>query len=339
MKNRHDARPAGPGAVPSGWLRARRIAGYGAAGTMALYLAVKVTWVVGGLLGAVPGAFTADAPGWIALNVITVGMAAVGISLGLALAQPWGKHLPGWLVILSSWIASGLLVSLLPHSVLSALLGAATAEAGSVPDPFPRWESALIAIGFVGMAVGLLVAVPVYMRERWPSAFTGRSGSGGPAVASARLIACTLAAATIPAALWAYWAGGGTLGLNADALELWNLDARLLVGTSAVWAVIGALSAWALSGRSRARLPTWLPMAAGFVASGSLVAWNAWRALWLLLPITGVEQMRSPGVAVIEHCTAIAAGLAIMTIVMRAYRVNASGGRWSRTQPAARSHP
>ncbi|WP_154796136.1 hypothetical protein [Occultella kanbiaonis] len=325
MSDKGQASVVDDGAVSPGWVRARRIAGFGAAGTMSLYLAVKVAWVIGAFLGAVPGAFDTNPREWIALNVITVGMAAFGVALGLAFAQPWGRRLPGRLVIGFSWIASGFLVSLLPYSALSALLGATGAESGSGSDPFPRWESALIMIGFTGMAVGLLVAVPVYMRERWPRAFTGRSGGGE--VASARSLAFTVAAAAVPTLLWIYWAAGGTLGLNPDALGLWNLDSRLLVGTSAAWAVVGAWSVWALSGRARARLPMWLPMTAGFVASGSLFAWNAWRVLWLLVPITELEPLKSPVAAGIEHSTAMVAGLAIMAHLLRAYRISERGER------------
>lgn len=304
--------------VSPGWVRTRRIAGFGAAGTMSLYLAVKVAWVIGAVFGAVPQEFGANTPEWIALNVITVGMAVFGVALGLALAQPWGKRTPAWLVILFAWAASGFLVSLLPHSVLSALLGAAGSGGEAGGDPFPRWEIALIMVGFMGMAVGLLVAVPIYMRERWPRAFTGRSG--GAKVASGKLLVFALAATAVPTLLWAYWAAGGTLGLNPAVLDLWNLDSRLLIGTGAAWAVVGAWSAWALSGR--ARLPIWLPMTAGFVASGSLFAWNAWRILWLLVPITDLEPLRPPLVAAVEHGTAMAAGLAIMAILLRAYRSN-----------------
>jgi hypothetical protein len=318
-----DKRNAIVEAVSPGLVRARRIAGFGAAGTMSLYLAVKVVWVFGACFGAVPREFGSNLPEWIALNVITIGMAGFGVALGLALAQPWGKRLPAWMVLLFAWAASGFLVSLLPYSALSAVLGAAeSGEAGS--DPFPKWEMALIMIGFAGMAIGLLVAVPIYMRERWPRAFRGRTGGRGPA-ASGRLVAFALAATAVPTFLWSYWAAGGTAGLNPAALGLWNLDSRLLVGTSAVWAVLGAWSAWALSGRADA--PVRLPMILGFVASGSLFAWNAWRVLWLLVPIADLAPLRTPAVAAVEHVAAMAAGLAIMAILLRAYRGSAAAYR------------
>ncbi|MFG3341704.1 hypothetical protein [Glycomyces sp. NPDC048151] len=303
--------------LASGWVRARRVAGFVAAGTMSLYLVVKIVWVIGAFIGAVPQEFGANMPEWIALNVVTIGMAGLGVALGLALAQEWGKRIPAWIVILFAWAASGFLVSLLPYSVLSALLGAAGGGSGGDPvsEPFPAWDLAFIGVGFTGMALGLIVAVPVYMRERWPAAFTGRSRDAR--AASGARLGFALAATAVPVALWTYWAAGGTAGLNPDALDLWNRDSRLLVGTSAAWAVLGA---WSVCALGRGRLPMWLPMTLGFVASGSLFAWNAWRILWLLLPITDLEPLKSPWVAGVEHVLSMAAGLAMMSILLRAYR-------------------
>ncbi len=309
-------------------VRTRLVAGFAAAGTMFLYLAVKVAWVIGALAGTVPTAFEANVPAWIALNAVTIGMAAFGVALGLALAQPWGMRLPAGLVLLFAWTASGFLVSLLPYSALAAILSAAGVGSGGEDGTdtsgasLPAWETALISTGFAGMAIGLVVAAPIYMRERWPRAFTGTTADVRPAAIRPRLSAFALAAAAVPTLLWMYWAAGGIAGLNPAARELWVLDSRLLVGTSAVWALLGAWSAWTLSGRGRRRVPLGLPMTVGFIASGSLFAWNTWRILWALLPITDQEPLRTPAVAVAEHGTATAAGIAMLVIIVRAYRNN-----------------
>jgi hypothetical protein len=326
MSDKQNAATADHLALHPGWVRARRVAGFGAAGTMSAYLVVKVVWVAGALVGATPQEFDSNLPEWIALNVVTIGMAGLGVALGLALAQQWGKRIPGWIVVLFAWTASGFLVSLLPYSMLSGLLGAAgsgtddSAGGDPVAEPFPAWDLALIGIGFTGMAIGLLIAVPIYMRERWPAAFTGRAGTAD--ITSGKRLGLVLATTAIVTALWTYWAAGGTSGLNPDALDLWNLDSRLLVGTSAAWAVLGVWGAWALS-RPGPAWPMWLPMALAFVASGSLFAWNAWRILWLLVPITDLEPLKPPVVAGVEHGVAMAAGLAMMSILLRAYQVNA----------------
>jgi uncharacterized membrane protein YjfL (UPF0719 family) len=306
-------------------VRVRRTAGFAAAATMSLYLAVKVTWVLGTLAGAAPQELESNLPEWITLNTVTIAMAALGVTLGLALAQPWGMRVPASLVILFAWTASGFLVSMLPYTALSALLDAAgiRAEVPSGTDAgepvLPQWETSLISVGFAGMALGLLVAVPLYMRERWPHAFTGTTGDLRRAMRPPRVLpVAALAAAGVSAVLWTYWAAGGTAGLNPDARELWNLDVRLLMATSAMWAVLGGWSAWALSGPGLARLPRWMPVTVGFIASGSLFSWNAWRILWVIFPVTGQAPLKTPAIAVAEHLVAMAAGVSILALLLRA---------------------
>ncbi|MEV4256954.1 hypothetical protein AB0J52_27650, partial [Spirillospora sp. NPDC049652] len=157
---------------------ARRWAGYGAAGALAMYLLVKAVWVVVALgTGRSPmhGMSTGE---WVVLNVVTVGMAAVGIGLGLALAGEWGLRLPAAPVLLFAWLAAGLLVSTVPFSLLGSLLKDGGGDGGGDDGASaPSWEGALITVGFAGMAIGVAIALPIYLRERWPAALTGRVGT------------------------------------------------------------------------------------------------------------------------------------------------------------------
>jgi hypothetical protein len=43
-------------------------------------------------------------------------------------------------------------------------------------DEMPAWEGMLIQAGFIGMGLGLAVALPAYFRRRWPVATSGRVG-------------------------------------------------------------------------------------------------------------------------------------------------------------------
>ncbi|MEU6248642.1 hypothetical protein [Glycomyces sp. NPDC047010] len=323
MSDKHNGTAPAPSESPPRLVIVRRTAGFTAAASMSLYLAVKAVWVLGTLAGAAPRELEADLSDWIALNTVTIAMAVLGVTLGLALAQPWGMRIPAPLVLLFAWTAAGFLVSLLPYTVLSALLDAAgiSAEAPSGPDAgesvLPAWETALITVGFAGMALGLLVAVPLYMRERWPRAFTGTTGGLRPAARPPRALSVTASvAAGVSAVAWMYWAAGGTAGLNPAARELWNLDVRLLTATSALWAVLGVWSVWALSGPGPARVRLWMPVTVGFVASGSLFAWNAWRVLWVVFPVTSQEPLKTPVVAIAEHLVAMAAGLTMIALLL-----------------------
>ena len=204
---------------PAHWGALRKVGGYGAATSMALYLFVKSVWIVVALVsGTQPAAWrTAE---WVTLNVVTAGMSACGVVLGLALAQGWGRRLPGFLMVSLGWIGGGFLVPLLPYMLATPLVGRLSEHArgdGARPSDgaIPSWEIALITVGFIGMALGLLLALPIYVRDRWPAAVTGRVGGPGGSRAVARdrrsPATCTALVGTLALTLlWSYWAAGGT---------------------------------------------------------------------------------------------------------------------------------
>ncbi|GII81632.1 hypothetical protein Sru01_66140 [Sphaerisporangium rufum] len=277
----------------------RRAAGFGAAAAMSLYLAVKLVWIA---LEISQG--TADK---VLLNAVTVVMALTGVALGLALAQPWGARLPDRLVLPIAWIAGGLLVSMIPYMIAAGLV------APSAPEPAattPAWETALIGAGFAGMAVALLVGLPLFLRERWPRAFTGPVGG---ARADGRL-RWALPPLLLLFAVWLSWASGGTLGLVAAG----DVQSRLLMADSALCAAGAGWSLWALGPRGGGRRPVWPPMVVGFVTSGSLFGWGSWKLAWLVAGMYRPVELR--WVAVVEHGVAMAAGLAVLGALIQAYR-------------------
>jgi hypothetical protein len=315
------------------WSAVRRFAGYGAAATLSLYLLVKVVWVIGTLLGDGPKNNHMGTADFVALNTVTVGMSVIGVALGLALAQPWGQRIPAWPLTFVAWVGAGFLVPLLPYMVVSAVLGAAGVGTSGADDgksgggAMPAWEGIFISIGIAGMAVGLVVALPIYMRERYPSAFLGRLGDRPTAVGSVRSpwSGVAVRAAVVMSSglglLWLYWAIGGTLGMDPAHHDLLVLNARLLTGSWGAWALIGAWSIWVITTRRQAaRLRLWIPTSLAFVASGSLFAWSSWKlpvAVWRPGDYVTPEY---PVVAVIQHVLSISAGIAIIIGLQRAHR-------------------
>lgn len=147
--------------------RAGRLAAYGAALAMTPYALIKISWVVGALAGLLPIGDGFRLTGWLVLNTATIGMAGIGIAMALALVRPWGTRIPGPLVVFVAWVGTGFLVPVLPFAVLDSLLGLSDGEPRSEDDPgpaMPGWEAALIQISFVGMGLGLAVALPAYLR-------------------------------------------------------------------------------------------------------------------------------------------------------------------------------
>ncbi|MFC4907766.1 hypothetical protein [Actinomadura gamaensis] len=306
----------------------RRWAGFGAAGTLAMYLLVKVVWVAVALgtgRSPVAGASTGS---WVALNTVTIGMASVGIGLGLALACEWGLRLPGTPVLLFAWLAGGLLISTVPFSLLGSLLGSGGGSdgggggGGSDGSAAPSWEMALITVGFAGMAVGVAIALPIYLRERWPAALTGRVA----ALRTARPPWAVMAATGVIAAIDLYWACGGGLATNPRHQGGLDTSGRVLAIGDAFWSLAGAWSAWTLAGHGR-RLPLWPPVAAGFVASGSLAGWGAWRMPLVLIRPGGYQPYEAPLAAAALDAVSVGAGVGLALHLVRAVRRRSSAPR------------
>ncbi|MBO2459181.1 hypothetical protein J4709_16505 [Actinomadura sp. LCR2-06] len=307
----------------------RVMAGYGAASSLSLYLLVKVVWVAASLLGRTPSTFTDG--DWIVLNTVTVGMSVVGVVLGLALAQPWGRRVPAPPLVFFAWVGAGFLVPMIPYMLVSAVLGADAGGGGSGGssggDTVPAWEMVFISIGFAGMALGLAVALPIYLRERWPIAFLGRVGDRLPArIGRSHIRALYILIAAL-VLLWTYWVVGGKLGLQPAHRHMMDANGRLLVGNSALWAVIGAAAIRTIA-TGRPRTPLWIPMALAFISSGSLFAWAAWRLPWALIRPGGYTAPEYPAVSVLQYGLSIAAGIVMLAALLKVVR---SGDRESGT--------
>ncbi|MBO2451713.1 hypothetical protein J4573_31800 [Actinomadura barringtoniae] len=294
------------------WSGLRVLAGYGAALCMGLYLLVKVIWVVAALFGHAPDDF--GSTDWIALNATTVVMSGTGVALGLAMAQRWGFRLPAAPVLFFSWVGAGFLVPLIPFMLLRTVIG----DGGNSDDggsSTPSWETLFITIGFAGMAIGLAIALPIYLRQRWPQAFVGKVGD------------LTRTRATLPALgagllgiTQLYWAFGGTLGINPAHRADLDTNGRMLCASWGIWALIGLASLYPLTTRRPTRLSLWIPTSLAFGASGSMFAWSAWKLPMTLLHPGGFTAVEYLPVAIAEHLLAMAVGLTTMNAVIRVTR-------------------
>ncbi|KUL62413.1 hypothetical protein [Streptomyces sp. NRRL S-1521] len=294
------------------WDRVGRCAGYGAALAMSPYLLIKVSWVVGSLLGLVPIGEGFNLAGWVFLNTVTIGMAGIGITLALALVQPWGMRIPRWLVAFCTWTGAGFLVSILPYAVLSTVLDAGRGGAtnsGGDDSAMPGWEGALIQFSFVGMGLGLALALPAYLRRRWPEAFTVRVGDGSRAAVPWAAVVAAVVGLT-----WAYWAVGGTLGVAHPAQR--DTNGYLLTGVGALWALVGSAAVWMLARQRPTRWSHRLLLTLGWLGSGSLFAWSGWKLpLTLFVALAHPNDVTLPenlAVAAVLHSAAVVAGVGML---------------------------
>jgi hypothetical protein len=300
------------------WERAGRVAAYGAAAALTPYLLIKVSWVVGALLGLLPVADGFSTGEWVALNGATIVMAGGAITVALALARPWGMRIPARVMVACAWIGTGFLVPLLPYALLSSAIDGGRAEPPADGDgaTMPGWEEALIQAGFVGMGLGLAVSLPAYLRQRWPAAFAERPGStpGGSATG------WPVHAGVLLGVVWLYWGAGGTVGLaHPDERDMHWRALSLVFGT---WALAAAGGTWAIAGRRSPPLPPWVPMTLAWLGSGSLFAWSAWK-----LPLVGYVAATERLDAVPVEATVVVLPLHLLGAVTGLWMLRALTGR------------
>jgi hypothetical protein len=196
-------------------------------------------------------------------------------------------------------------VSILPYALLGALLDAARngPTHSSDDSAVPGWEAALIQFSFIGMGLGLTLALPAYLRRRWPEAFTA------PVADAARTTARWAAViAAVVGYTWAYWAVGGTFGITRPAER--DTNGYLLTGLGALWALSAAAAVWTLARQRPARVPHGLLLTLGWLGSGSLFAWSGWK-----LPLTLFVAAAHPGDVTMPENAAVAAVLHLAAIV------------------------
>ena len=181
----------------------------------------------------------------------------------------------------------------------------------------PGWEAVLLQCSFVGTGIALAVALPAYLRRRWPHALrrperTPTSpGPLWPAVTGA-----------VTGLAWLYWAAGGPLGIahRDERPANWHV----LVGVSACWALAASAAVLALVRGRSTRLPYPLLLAPAWLGSGSMFAWSGWRlpaTLYVALAHpSDVSYPENVAVAVTLHLTAVLTGAGIMRTLVRGHR-------------------
>jgi hypothetical protein len=304
----------------------RRVAAYGGALAITPYLLIKLSWVVGALAGVVPVDRGFSLAGWVALNTVTIGMAAGGVLLALALARPRGRRVPVRPVLVLGWFGTGFLVPLLPYLVASPFV---------VPDDgspaMPAWESALFTGGLAGFAVGIAVALPLYLLEDRP----GLLRTLAPVNRATATVATAGSAAV--GVLTAWWALGGTAGLEHPGSR--ETGWYFLTATTAVVALAGAAATAALALRPPGTW-RWLAVAAAWTSSGMLTAWSLWKlplvAVLATNPaVTEVPWPEDLRVAAGQYVLGAVGGVAMLLTLRRAAS-GASAGE-SPGAPAGRS--
>ncbi|MCX5408093.1 hypothetical protein OHA37_30030 [Streptomyces sp. NBC_00335] len=263
---------AGPGA-------GRKVLAAVAVAATVPYLALKTAWLAGSHLGIPAGSVLLEPRLLLTVaNAVTVLMDAAVILLVLVLIRPWGKRVPSWLLVVPSFVATGLLTPIVlgfPGQLLLRGMGLGPDEAApTAAKPFlDDWVFHVVYTGFIVQAVALAGLFVPYARERWGRRWQGPLGARLPSPTGVVAGAAAALGAVVAAAHF-YWALGGTAGQNASQIAQYSSDtavATAVHGICALTAVAGAV----LLARGGTRRAGW-PLAVAWTGSAATLCWGMW---------------------------------------------------------------
>jgi len=300
-------RRAGPGMtdaeVPD------RAAGVGRLGTVAAwisaacclpYLVLKVVWTVGLPVG-ITDRSVLHGHGWAAANALMAAIELAGLLLVLALTRPWARRWPAWLLLFPVWVGTGLLFRVVAGTALMALFARPSQASGGSLGGFQPWVFVMVYASFAGQGAALAIAFACYVRARWGPLLGERTGEvvarraararSWPQQHLAGLAEAVAGLAVTVAAVFCYWAAGGSFGLSgAQPHPSWAMQAARAVG-----AVIAAAGLLGLAGRWGHQARLWLPAALAWLGAGSLAAFDGLELLLNQLFVTFGTGASGPG--------------------------------------------
>ena len=217
--------------------------------------------------------------GWVAGNALMAAIELAGLLLVLALTRPWARRWPTWLLLFPMWVGTGLLFRVVVGAALMGLFSRPSQASGSLGG-FQSWVFVMVYAGFAGQGAALAVAFACYVRARWGRLLGERTGEvvarrtarvrSWPENHLAEMAEVLAGMAVAVAAVFCYWAAGGSFGLSsAQPHPSWALQATGVAG-----AVIAAAGLLGLAGRWGHQTWFWLPAALAWVGSGSLAAFD-----------------------------------------------------------------
>ncbi|CAM5648635.1 hypothetical protein GCM10010329_09850 [Streptomyces spiroverticillatus] len=238
------------------------------------YLALKVTWIAGGRLGIPDGSALLKEPTLMAVaNSVTVLMDTAVVVLALLLTQGWGRRVPGALLALPMWAASGLLAPIMAGFPLQLLFGDSSGVAPPDETPFlDAWVFAVVYGGFLAQGLALGALFVRYARQRWGHLWRGPvAGLPRPdgRVRTTGFAAAVLAAVCcVPHLLAAFGAGA-----HGEAL---TVNARLVSGVHGAFALAAVAGLLMLALRLGGRTPLAVALALAWTGVGVLGSWGGW---------------------------------------------------------------
>ena len=254
------------------------------------YLALKIAWASGSRVG-IPDGSTISHSATIGGSVESALLDSMVVVLALLLTRPWGRRVPGWLLIFPAWGATGLLSPIVvgyPLQLCARLLGGTAAPSGGpAARPFlAEWVFTVVYTGFIVQALALGALFVLYARARWGHLWRGRiSGLAeqGPTRGVQRTMALIASAVMlVPLTAHLLWATGSTSGLTATMIADRASDFYALEAAYALFAVMTVTGLLLVAFPRAGALPLRVPLSLAFVGSAALACWGGYLMLTAL---------------------------------------------------------
>ncbi|MEU8434810.1 hypothetical protein AB0F18_18200 [Streptomyces sp. NPDC029216] len=249
------------------------------------YLTLKAAWLAGSRIGIPADSILLKAGTALTVaNAITVAMDACVIVLVLVLTRPWGMRVPGRLLAVPVFVATGLLTPIVlgyPAQLLVKALGMGADEAAmAAREPFlDSWVFAVVYTGFIIQAIALAGLFVPYARQRWGRLWQGALGQRLPSPTG--VVAGAAALAGLAAgAVQVYWAFGGSAGLPAERAAAYSAETGVVSAAHAICAFAAVAGALMLA-RGGSRPARW-PLALAWIGSAAALTWGAWTLIAVL---------------------------------------------------------
>jgi hypothetical protein len=293
------------------------------------YLVLKVVWTAGLPVG-IADRSVLHIHGWAAANALMAAIELAGLLLVLALTRPWARRWPTWLLLFPVWVGTGLLFRVVVGAALAGLSLPSSHTSGGSLGGFQPWVFVMVYASFAGQGAALAIAFACYVRARWGRLLGERTGEvvarraarvrSWPEDHLAELAEAVAGLAVAVAAVFCYWAVGGSFGLSgAQPHPSWALEVSGVAG--AVIAVAGLLG---LAGRWGHQTRFWLPVALAWVGSGSLAAFDGLELMLNQLFLMSGTGASEPGWSLADTVLVIEVVIGVLCAAVGALAVTAA---------------
>jgi hypothetical protein len=238
------------------------------------YLVFKLLWLSGAMIGVTDsqGAALMNDSRHVIGNYVTVAMDLAAIGLVIALTSRWSRRLPGWLLLVPAWVATGLLAPIaigLPVGLVVQMLSGSNGPVGSL-DGLAGWVFATIYGGFAVLGCCLAVLLAVHVVQRWPDAI--RTGPRRPAGVVPILCGAAMLGYACALLVWSVTGpgAGGPVGFQ-------SVTQRTVLAVTGVLVAVGFVSPFAR--RSAAGSRRWATVGAWLGCSVATLSGPTFMAL------------------------------------------------------------